>query len=182
MSLTIRKAHLGDLHALAPLYATFIAQQLDHVPHVPRNPAFDETAWLRLRLKNPAYTTFVALRDGEAIATAECVAAFVPNRRPRINYAGLRPFLRSIAARLTPAAPTYAAERKLGEITMMYVDEPARGDGVGARLAAAVIAELERKEVEDIYLNVYANNATAIRFYESMGMRPESVLMRRVER
>ncbi|MCB2112478.1 MAG: GNAT family N-acetyltransferase [Parvularculaceae bacterium] len=55
-----------------------------------------------------------------------------------------------------------------GEVKRIYLDETARGTGLGARLMASALEYL-RKRFDRIYLSVYSENFPAQRFYERFG-------------
>ncbi len=57
------------------------------------------------------------------------------------------------------------------------VDEAARGKGVGRALYEHVRVYAAEKKCDSITLNVWSCNPTAIRFYESMGMKPQRIGM-----
>ena len=57
------------------------------------------------------------------------------------------------------------------------VDEDARGKGVGKMLYEFVKEYAKEKGFYNITLNVWECNPTAIRFYESMGLKPQRIGM-----
>ena len=57
------------------------------------------------------------------------------------------------------------------------VDEAARGKGVGRMLYEHVKEYAKEKSFYNITLNVWECNPTAIKFYESMGLKPQRIGM-----
>lgn len=56
-----------------------------------------------------------------------------------------------------------------GEITNVAVQEDHRGQGIGKRLLERLFKEAQKKQVEQILLEVRVSNEAAIHLYEKMG-------------
>ena len=72
--------------------------------------------------------------------------------------------------------------KHLTDIKTLYiddicVDEAARGKGVGRMLYEYVKEYAKEKGFYNITLNVWECNPTAIKFYESMGLKPQKIGM-----
>ena len=63
-----------------------------------------------------------------------------------------------------------------GRIYSLVVSEELRGQGIGGRLFAALIAALQSRGVNRIYLEVEKSNQGAIQLYEKAGFRWAGVL------
>lgn len=61
------------------------------------------------------------------------------------------------------------AEERLAAVGNVYVRPDVRGQGLGGRLTAAVVAGLQQRGVEMIVLNVKQRNTTAQRVYTQLG-------------
>ena len=68
-------------------------------------------------------------------------------------------------------------DRKTLYIDDICVDETARGKGVGRMLYEYVKEYAIEKGFYNITLNVWECNPTAIKFYESMGLKPQKIGM-----
>jgi ribosomal-protein-alanine acetyltransferase len=55
------------------------------------------------------------------------------------------------------------------DVQTIAVVEPARGQGLGRTLLASLLDEARRRDVNEVFLEVRADNAGAIRLYESFG-------------
>ena len=60
------------------------------------------------------------------------------------------------------------------------VDEACRGRGVGKALYERVLAFARETGCHNVTLNVWAFNESALRFYESCGMKPQKIGMETV--
>lgn len=69
----------------------------------------------------------------------------------------------------------HAREAYLG---LMFVEPAWRGRGVNARLLAALAQWCRTRNVDELRLDVYAENAPAVRAYRKAGFRPSMVEMR----
>ena len=59
----------------------------------------------------------------------------------------------------------------------LCVDETLRGKGIGKKLYAAALAMAREKGCYNVTLNVWSCNPTALRFYESLGLKPQKIGM-----
>lgn len=62
----------------------------------------------------------------------------------------------------------------------LCVDETCRGQGLGRALYAAALAMARENGCYNVTLNVWACNTSALRFYESLGMKPQKIGMEQV--
>lgn len=72
---------------------------------------------------------------------------------------------------------------KIGFLTMILVDEPLQGKGIGEMLLMNSIADLKMQNFEYYFLEVLKSNRKAIKMYEKYGFeynedRNNSILMR----
>lgn len=72
---------------------------------------------------------------------------------------------------LVAAAGThiFSTELGVGAVGNVYVRRDRRGRGLGRRVTGAVTADLLRRGIRTVALNVRRDNAAAIRLYESLG-------------
>ena len=59
----------------------------------------------------------------------------------------------------------------------MYVSPNYRGKGINRRIIEILVAWSKLQSVHDLYLEVYSNNAPAIRAYEKTGFKPSLLEM-----
>lgn len=104
-------------------------------------------------IANPATPVFV-LSDDDDILMAYCFCKIQDHTSD---------------AHLAPVKTLY--------IDDLCVDEKARGQHLGSRLYAYVKDWAKQKAFHNITLNVWAENTSAIRFYESLGLRPYKFAM-----
>lgn len=62
----------------------------------------------------------------------------------------------------------------------LCVDETVRGQHIGHALYDAAVALARENGCYNVTLNVWACNASALRFYESLGMQPQKVGMEQI--
>jgi len=62
----------------------------------------------------------------------------------------------------------------------LCVDETLRGKHIGKALYAAAIDLAKRTDCYNVTLNVWSCNPGAIRFYESLGMKPQKIGMEQI--
>jgi diamine N-acetyltransferase len=74
-------------------------------------------------------------------------------------------------AQIGPADIPEVRDRPGGAIRRMYVDAPYQGRGIGSRLMAASLGRPELAGAPRVYVQVWEENAGAIRFYERFGFR-----------
>ena len=63
-------------------------------------------------------------------------------------------------------------------LNFMYVDDKYRGKGLVVKLIDEICAWSKERGVTDFYLDVYADNPSAIRAYEKLGFNPNLVEMK----
>jgi ribosomal protein S18 acetylase RimI-like enzyme len=80
---------------------------------------------------------------------------------------------------VNPASATWREPARVGLIESLSILPEARGAGIGRALVEGVASELARIGVHDIQLSVISANATAQKFYESLGFAPMSLTLRR---
>ena len=59
----------------------------------------------------------------------------------------------------------------------LCVDETCRGKRVGAALYGTVCKYAKQRKCRSVTLNVWSCNASAMKFYEKMGLKPQKVGM-----
>lgn len=59
----------------------------------------------------------------------------------------------------------------------LCVDESLRGKGIGKKLYAAALDMARENGCYNVTLNVWSCNPTALRFYESLGLKPQKIGM-----
>ena len=135
-----------------------LLQQVGEVHHQIRPDLFragaqkyDEEALKRL-LQDPARPIFIAEMDGQVAGYAFCILQEAKNN----------PVLR---------------DRKVLYIDDLCVDEGHRGQGIASRLYDHVCAYAREIGCQAVTLNVWCGNASAMRFYEKCGMKPQKVGM-----
>ena len=79
----------------------------------------------------------------------------------------------------------HANDNVLQDVRTLYVDdicvdEASRGSGVGRALYEHVVAFAREEGFYNVTLNVWSCNPGAMRFYESLGMRPYKIGMEEV--
>ena len=70
----------------------------------------------------------------------------------------------------------------LTDVTSLYiddlcVDENCRGQGVGKAIYEAIVRYAKMSKYYNVTLNVWSCNASALKFYEAMGLRPQKIGM-----
>jgi ribosomal protein S18 acetylase RimI-like enzyme len=155
MSVVIRTPTRAELHDVAPLAAKLV--RMHH--------AFDPDRFMLLEPLEVGYEHYLAgeLRSADAvILTAIEAGAFV-------GYA---------YGRIEPRDWNSLLDRS-GFIHDLYVDDAARGRGLGTLLAKRMIAALEAKGAPRIVLCTAHKNEAAQRFFASLGFRPTMLEMTR---
>lgn len=95
-------------------------------------------------------------------------SAFVPDQLTHGVFYGVRDGDALLAAGGTHVVARQARVAAVGNI---YTRPEARGRGYGAVVTAAVVADLSGHGIEEIVLNVAADNQGAARIYERLGFR-----------
>ena len=62
----------------------------------------------------------------------------------------------------------------------LCVDETCRGQHIGRSLYNAALAMAREKGCYNVTLNVWSCNPTALRFYESLGLKPQKIGMEQI--
>lgn len=150
----VREADSADVPALQRLFTQLDQWHAHHLPerfrflaHAPR-----EEAYLQSLIDNPEITLFVAVHTRDDGA------------RDVIGLADAR-------LRDAPDFPLFRP-RRFAVVHNAVVAEAWRGRGVGRQLMAAVHAWAAAHDAEEVELEVYAFNDSAIAFYEALGYRP----------
>lgn len=105
-------------------------------------------------------------QDGQA--TGENPDYFFPSMLADGTYFGIREGDQWIAAAGTHLVAPSEGAATIGNV---YVRRDRRGSGLAHGVVGAVVAELHRREIKTIALNVRQSNAAAIRVYERLGFR-----------
>ncbi len=104
--------------------------------------------------------------DGDA--SGEAPDAFVPDMLAEGVFFGVREGPELIAAAGTHLV---VPQEGVAAVGCIYTRRDRRGRGLASRVTAAVVAELLRRGLPTIALNVVQANATARRVYERLGFR-----------
>lgn len=145
----IRFAKMEDIPAMIRLLKQVGRVHYDGRPDIFREDAqkYDEKA-LKLLLQDKNRPILVAEESSEVVGYAFCVLQNTEND----------PVLQS---HLT----VY--------IDDLCVDENCRGGGIGKALYQAVLDYAKRLGAYNVTLNVWAENKSALKFYEKMGLQPQ---------
>jgi len=147
----VRAAAAADAHAIATIrLASWRATYAGIVPAalLDRMDLVRNEAWISARLADP---------QGQATLVVE-------DERGRVAGYALT----------APARDDDAAG--LGELEAIYLDPGARGHGLGRPLLDAALAELVSAGFGTVVLWVLTANASARRFYERAGFRPDGAV------
>lgn len=160
MSVTVRRALRGDLAGAARLAALLVREH--HAFDPERFVLLDdaEAGYRRhfeRELRHPKAVLEVAVRDADG-----AVVGYGYGRMAPLDF--------------------YALLGPCGWLHDVYVDESARGGGVGARLVDAVAARLEALGAPRIVLTTAARNEAAQRLFERIGFRRTMIEMTREAR
>lgn len=159
MSVVIRPPTRAELHAVAPLAAKLV--RMHH--------AFDPDRFMLLEPLEVGYEHYLAGELGDEDAVVLTAVRAAEPAGPFVGYA---------YGRIEPRDWNSLLDRS-GWIHDLYVDEARRGEGVGTRLARAVIAALEAKGAARIVLSTAYKNEAAQRFFASLGFRATMLEMTR---
>lgn len=66
---------------------------------------------------------------------------------------------------------------KKADLESMFVEEPYRGQGVGAQLAQRFLKWAKEQGAEQITVTAYAANERAIAFYQGLGFKPKNLTL-----
>lgn len=80
-------------------------------------------------------------------------------------------------ARIETAQP-FLAHKKYAYLGFMFVLESERGQGLNKRIFNALMDWLKIKEINEVRLDVYNENASAVKAYEKVGFKKHLINMR----
>ena len=146
MSAAIRIATLADAEVLAELGSTTFIEAFGHL-YAPE----DLSTYLR-EADTPAAFRRILADDHDVVLIAE--------RSGRALGYGMGGPCK---------LPVQNLESRAGEIKRVYVRAEAHGQKVGSRIMDLLLAELERREHDPLYVGVWSQNLRAQRLYERYG-------------
>ncbi|QKX05539.1 GNAT family N-acetyltransferase [Aquimarina sp. TRL1] len=148
--ITIRPAHIDDL----PVLLDF-EQRLIEIER-----PMDNTLKKTERISYYDIESYISAKDTEVIV------AEIDQQVVGSGYAQIR-----------PRKGIYIQDR-LGYIGFMFVDENHRGKGIAKKVITSLIDWLKTREIEEVQLEVYHQNPSAIKAYEKAGFKQHLVCMR----
>jgi diamine N-acetyltransferase len=152
MNLSVRPACPEDLVALAHLLDEVVAFHHSEDPTQFREPAAAEhSRYLEERFQDPDAAVFVA--EDQAV-------------------------LAGIAITVIREAPPFLNPSRFVLLENLAVATKFRRTGVGRKLVDAAVLWTRARDVQELDLNVYEFNHSAIRFYEAIGFRTVSRRMK----
>ena len=151
--MNVRTAHPEELVALAHLLDEIVAFHHNEDPIQFRGPeAAEHTRYLEERFQDPDAAVFVA------------------------EYRGA---LAGIAVTVIREAPPFLNPSRFVLLENLAVATKCRRTGVGRKLVDAAVLWARARDMQELDLNVYEFNDSAIRFYEAIGFRTVSRRMKR---
>ncbi len=77
---------------------------------------------------------------------------------------------------------TYACDPVMVDRTEIYiddicVDEKSRGKGIGTAIYEEIVRYAKMRRADEITLNVWCCNPSAVAFYEKLGLKPQKITM-----
>jgi GNAT superfamily N-acetyltransferase len=150
MAVTIRTATLADVAVLREFEQGIIAAERPFDPTLADDPI--------------RYYNIPALIES---ASAEMVVAEREGRAIGCGHAQIR------------IAEPYLAHREYAHVGLIYVCPEERGQGVSLLIIAALEAWARSRGIDEVRLEVYADNAAAVRAYEKAGFVQHMIVMRR---
>lgn len=149
----IRFAQKCDISGILCLLAQVGQVHAKGRPDIFRSDALKyDAADLELLLQDASRPILVAVEEKKVLGYAFCIRKEVKNN------------------------PVLADNEEL-YVDDLCVDEFVRGKHIGTRLYAAVLALARELGVPRVTLNVWAFNASALKFYEKCGMKPQRIYM-----
>jgi diamine N-acetyltransferase len=153
MNVSIRPARPEDLVALARLLDEIVAFHHGEDPVQFREPvAVEHSRYLEERLQDPDAAVFIA--EDESV-------------------------LAGIAVTVIQEAPPLLNPNRFVLLENLAVASKFRRTGVGRKLVDAAVLWTRARNIQELDLNVYEFNRSAIRFYEAIGFRTVSRRMKR---
>jgi diamine N-acetyltransferase len=154
MSSSVRTAHPGELLALAHLLDEVVAFHHKQDPTQFRAPdAMEHGRYLEERFQDPDAAVFVAEDQGE---------------------------LAGIAVTVIREAPPFLNPSRFVLLENLAVATKFRRTGIGRKLVDAAVLWTRARDMQELDLNVYEFNHSAIRFYEAIGFRTVSRRMKQI--
>lgn len=149
----IRFARRGDIPGMIELL-----KQVGEVHHQGRPDLFragaqkyDEAA-LEALLRDPARPIFIAAEDGKVLGYGFCIHKITRNDPVLCDYRTLY-------------------------VDDLCVDENCRGKHVGTALYDHIVSYAKGEGFDSVTLNVWTCNESAMKFYESRGLKPQKIGM-----
>jgi len=153
MNVSVRPARPEDLVALAHLLDEVIAFHHQEDPTQFRGPeAAEHARYLEERFQDPDAAVFVA-EDQDVLA--------------------------GIAITVIREAPPFLNPNRFVLLENLAVASKFRRTGVGRKLVDAAVLWARARDMQELDLNVYEFNHSAIRFYEAIGFQTVSRRMKR---
>ena len=153
MNVSVRPARPEDLVALVHLLDEIVAFHHGEDPTQFREPAeVEHYRYLEERLQDPDAAVFVAEDQGD---------------------------LAGVAITVIREAPPLLNPDRFVLLENLAVATKFRRTGVGRKLVDAAILWTRARDMQELDLNVYEFNHSAIRFYEAIGFRTVSRRMKR---
>jgi len=149
MSTLVRKAILSDLPTLLEFEQGLIKAERPMDPTIKDGKiSYYDISEF---IKNENSDVFVVEIDGEIVASGY---AKIKNDRP------------------------YLKHKKQGYLGFMFVPENLRGQGLNKLILDALLKWCSQRKIEEIRLDVYDDNPSAIRAYEKAGFKKHLINMR----
>jgi ribosomal protein S18 acetylase RimI-like enzyme len=153
MNVSVRMARSEDLVALADLLDEIVAFHHNEDPSQFRDPeAAEHARYLEERFQDPDAAVLVAEDRG---------------------------LLAGIAIIVIREAPPFLNPNRFVLLENLAVAMKFRRTGVGRKLVDAAVVWARARDMQELDLNVYEFNHSAIRFYEAIGFRTVSRRMKR---
>jgi diamine N-acetyltransferase len=151
--MNVRTAHPEELLTLAHLLDEVVALHHREDPTQFKAPeAVEHARYLEERFQDPDAAVFVAEDQGE---------------------------LAGIAVTVIREAPPFLNPNRFVLLENLAVASKFRRTGIGRKLVDAVVLWTRARDMQELDLNVYEFNHSAIRFYETIGFRTVSRRMKR---
>lgn len=143
--------HMQDLNSAASTTRIRRAQRRD-------TPRLIEMVRALAKHHGDEATTTPKALERDLFGAGACAEALVADRDGRlVGYAILGAF------------PHLQWGRRLMEIHHLFVEEDARGAGIGRHLVAAAVAEARRQDCGQLVVSTHRDNALAQQIYTAMG-------------